>query len=619
MTTPEPPSSPSPSPTPVAPTPTAQAPLPPEPARSSARGCFFAAAALALLVVVAVIVFMIGVFGAARSMTGSGQTFSIASGSVLEIPLSGPLSQAPPTVELGPLFGGNPPSLWGVRRALLEAAEDNDISAVLLRISGAGLGWATAEEILGLLDDFRETGKPVHALLRSDMISDLDYFLATGADRIWVTPYAGVLVNGLASQPQFYRGSLDKLRIEPQVIMFKEYKSAGESYNNYEMSPYFRESIEGLLETFSGRFSERVTARRGVSAAALEEFLAKGVTSTADMKASGLVDERGFLDQVHDALSDEIDSRYEGVGLDDYLRSLGPESRSGRDRIAVVFGEGQIVTQAVEGPSLPFFGSVGFSGPIVARNIREAAEDSRTRAIVFRVDSPGGAVVGSNLVLHEIQRAQANGIPVIISMADYAASGGYWVSMSADAIVAQPSTVTGSIGVVFTKFNLDGFYEWLGTNTATVTTDENATIFAFTAWDEDDREAVVRWMDSSYSGFTEGVAEGRGMPLEKVQKIAKGRVWSGIQALGNGLVDELGGFDRAVEIAVEKAGIDGRPSLVVYPRPKTFFEQVMDAQMVAAPVAALRDTPLSLEGLVEFVEGFAEPRVEARAPDLNIR
>lgn len=589
-----------------------QQPLPaPEPARSSRRGCFLAAALLAVVVVAGVIFLMISMFAAMRSLSGV-EAISVSQGSVLEISLVGPLPQAPPAIEMGGLFGPPQSTFWGLRRALRRAAGDSDISGVLLRLGGAGVGWATAEEILEQLDAFRASGKPIYALLRADMITDLDYFLATGADRIWVTPYAGVIVNGLASEAQFYRGSLDKLKIEPQVIMFKEYKSAGEAYANYEMSSYMRESIEGLLSTFSSRFSAIVTERRGISAGDLETFLARGVSTTQQLLDAGLVDDRGFLDDVHNAFEDATGRNFERVSLTGYLTSLGPESRMGRDRIAVVFGEGAIVTPAVESP-LPFFGSAGFSGPIVARNVREAAADPRTKAIILRVDSPGGAVVGSNLVLHEVKRAQAEGIPVVVSMADTAASGGYWVSMSADSIVAQPTTVTGSIGVVFQKFNLDGFYEWLGVNTERITTDQNATIFNFSPWDEEDREKVMEWMDSSYRGFTEAVAEGRGLPIEKVQEIARGRVWSGIDALEVGLVDELGGFEKAVEVAAGLADLGDSPRLVVYPRPKTFFEQLSDLQTVRTPML-----PASRAALIDFVEELAEPRVEAIAPDLDI-
>lgn len=585
---------------------------PAEPPRSSRRGCFIAAALLAFVVVAGVIFLMVSMFAAMRSLSG-GESISVSRGSVLEISLVGPLQQAPPTIEMGSLFGPAPSSLWGLRRALRAAAADDDISGVLLRLGTAGVGWATAEEILEQIDAFRESGKPVYALLRADMIGDLDYFLATAADRIWVTPYAGVIVNGLASEAQFYRGSLDKLEIEPQVIMFKEYKSAGEAFANYEMSPYMRESIEALLSTFGNRFAEVVTERRGVSEADLDAFLARGISTTQQMLDAGLVDARGFLDDVHAAFEEETGRGFERVSLPAYLSSLGPERRTGRDRIAVIFGEGTIVTPAVEAP-LPIFGTAGFSGPIVARNVREAADDPRTKAIILRVDSPGGAVVGSNLVLNEVKRAQAQGIPVVVSMADTAASGGYWVSMSADAIVAQPTTVTGSIGVVFQKFNLDGFYEWLGINTERITTDRNATIFNFSPWDEEDRDKVVEWMDSSYRGFTEAVAEGRQLPIERVQEIARGRVWSGIDALEVGLIDQLGGFETAVGVAAELAELGDDPRVVVYPRPKTFFEQLADLQTVRSP-----QLPTSRAALVEFVEELAEPRVEAIAPTLKIR
>lgn len=583
--------------------------------KSSKTGCIVVAVVVLLVVGVA---FVLLTWLALRSVGKAAS--KVSRGTVLELSLSGSWTEGPSEYDLGLLFGTTTRSLWDLRRTLNAAAEDPDIVGLRLVAENAGAGWSTAEEILEYVDHFRESGKPVHAQLAGDMVSDVDYFLATGADRIWIMPETAAVINGVAAEVQFYRGSLDKLHVEPQVLMYKEYKSAGEPYVNYGMSEYMRESMTAVLASIHDRFLDRVALRRGVERDRVEAFLARGMTTAADLLEMGLVDEIGYRDQVTGTLAEAAGvDEYRGVSFAAYRQSLGKESR-GRRRIAIVYGEGPIVTSTPD--TLFPFALAMFSGSRVAANIQAAADDPRVKAIVFRVNSPGGSAVGSDLVRRAIVRVRAQGTPVVVSMSDVAGSGGYWVAMAADAIVAHSTTMTGSIGVVFTKFNLDGFFEWLGTNTDRITTSPAADMFGTGPLEDAELEGVRSWMDATYDSFTSKVAESRDLDLEHVQEIARGRVWSGRDALALDLVDYLGGLDTAIEVAKELADLsDEDISLVVVPRPKTLFERLFEENRVSVPpfgrLLGVDSTGLLDLGAVErWLRQAARPQVQVRMTDV---
>lgn len=586
------------------------------PPRRSRRGCWIAAVLLALLLIAgAAVTFFLFLAGIAASMQGTPA--QIARGSVLEVRLSGPVTESPPLFDLG-LFGvESPSSLWELRRALEAAATDDRIAGLLLEVHGPLVGWASAEEIVAQLDRFRASGKPVHALVQSDMLDDLAYYLATAADQIWLNPQTAGVINGLVAESPFVRGSLDKLHVTPEVIMYKEYKSAGEMFANYEMSPYMRESLQAVLRAMDTTFRSRVVERRGIASGALDELMGRGMTSADSMVEAGLVDQLGYRDQVQAAF-EELDGvgEYTAIDVGSYARTQGEPRPLAGERIAVVFGEGQIVAETLQ-PALPFFGPVLFSGPVVAQHLRDAADDPKVKAIVFRVNSPGGSAVGSDVVRREIVRARENGTPVVVSMSDVAGSGGYWVAMAADRIVARPTTITGSIGVVFSKLGLEGFFEWVGTNFDQVETAPRADIFGIGPWGPGDREAVLSWMDAVYGNFTEAVAEHRGLDLAAVQQNAKGRIWSGTDALERRLVDELGGFDEAIRAAKEVAGIavESDVPVVLYPAPKGLWQRILEDDWASVETIghALR------VALAEVLAKQTQPRVEALAPVVRAR
>jgi protease-4 len=502
-------------------------------------------------------------------------------GTILELKLEGEIAEAPSAMSA--LFPGlaGPPSIFEVRNALAAAAKDEAIAGLRIDIENAQIGWGGAAELETAFSAFRLAGKPVHAYLRADLVPDIDYALALGADRIWLTPSSALAVNGFHAEVTFWRGTLDKLQIEPQYFMMKEYKSAGEPMMRKEMSEQFRDSTTALLVDIWEDFLGRVATRRGLDIASVRATANVGMVGSAEAQAAKWIDELGYEDQLKAALQRAASAdHYRGMSLRRYhdstlLRRAFPTGQ----RIAVVFGSGTILTSTNQGP----FDEGVFSGPRVARAIRAAADDDLVPGILLRIDSPGGTMVGSDHVWRAVQYARKERRkPVVVSMASLAASGGYYVSAGADAIVAHPATITGSIGVVFGKVNLAGLYELAGAHIDTIKVGDNADMLSLVkTLDAAQSQRVQSWMEESYDDFKRKVGEGRKLDAVKVEELARGRVWSGTDAKDLGLVDQLGGYDEAIAILREKAGIaaDAKVDLVVYPAPRTFLDVLLSEEV----------------------------------------
>ncbi|MBI2571393.1 MAG: signal peptide peptidase SppA [Candidatus Schekmanbacteria bacterium] len=501
-----------------------------------------------------------------------GQSRPAEQGSVLEIDLAGQVAEGPATDPFRQLLAAleerSTWSLWDLRRALEAAAKDEQIAAVRLNIGELAIGWAVADEISDMLAAFRESGKPVHAHLAGDAVNDLQYFLAAAADRVWIAPEAGVMVNGLRFEIPFWRGTLDKLHIEPHVIMYKEYKSAGEPISRQEMSEHFREQLTAIGEDLQARAVERIAKRIQKATADVVSAVDLGLLTADEAKELGWVDELGYEDQVAAELRGIAGTKkYQSVGVLRYLRGAPTPAIKG-DRVALLFAEGPILSTGKESP----LDEARIIGTKMAERIDEATDDSEVKAIVMRVDSPGGSAVGSDYVWRAVKRAQEAGKPVVVSMSTVAGSGGYWISMAADKIVAQPTTITGSIGVVFAKLDVRGLYGLIGSNISDVTLAKNADLMSsFEPLKPDHEQRWRHWMDHVYGSFIKKVADGRHLSPEAVEAIAKGRIWSGVDAKENGLVDELGGLDRAIALARELGKLPATAPVQIYPRPKSFF------------------------------------------------
>lgn len=469
-----------------------------------------------------------------------------------------------PRSPLEQLRGRGQPTLFHLRCALEAAARDRALKTVVLEVSAPAIGLATAQELHDLLRAIVAAGKRVVAVMSGDSITVRDYLLACGASEVVANPDSALMMLGVAAGGYFLKNALAKAGVEAQTLQWKEYKGAAEIFNRDGMSPEVRESLEAIVGDWKTLLAERVAASRKIDVERARALIGTGFMSVRAACAAGLIDRAGYIDDLRTELEPTPkDRRF--VNLGRYLRHIEyMRDARGRARLAVIHGLGPVLVG--DGPVAGEF----LSGERVADEIRRAARDQSIRAIIFRVNSPGGSAVGSDLVWRAVGEARRQGKPVVVSMGDVAGSGGYYVAMGADAIVAEPATITGSIGVVYTKFSLPDLLGRLGIKIETAQSDPVSDSLSFarplTAAELAQLNLVVGEL---YGNFTAKVAEGRKLDPAAAEALARGRVWSGVAAKARGLVDELGGLARAVEIAREKAGLKPEEphDLVIYPAP----------------------------------------------------
>lgn len=503
---------------------------------------------------------------------------SVPTNSVLVLNVSGDLPDYVAEDQIARALGvGQRQSFTGLLTQLRKAKVDNRIGAVLLDINFPGIGWGKADELRDAIADFKTSGKPVYAYMEIGM--NREYYIATAADKIFVPPPGDLYINGFAAEAMFYKGSLDKLGIEAEVIQVgPKYKSAPDQYTKTAMGDGQREVINAILDEYYSRFSNAIASSRKKSAADVTAIIDNAPYNAPQAKEQGLIDDALYIDQVYEALKTQL-----GYAADDPLRTItGGQYReipsdsvglNNGERVAVIFASGAI--NVGHSSNSPFGGEMVGSDTVV-KAINEAAADTGIKAIVLRVNSPGGSALASDLMWRAIENAKAKGKPVVVSMSDVAASGGYYISTNADKIVAEPATITGSIGVFMGKPVVKGMYDWLGITNEYITRGKNAGIFRATEkWTTEERAKMEEQTNHIYfANFVPKVAKGRNMTDEQVNTIAQGRVWTGTQAKANGLIDEFGGFEKAIEIAKQLANLPADKDVrrVVFPAPKPFFE-----------------------------------------------
>ncbi|MBI3663373.1 MAG: signal peptide peptidase SppA [Acidobacteria bacterium] len=509
----------------------------------------------------------------------------LAKNSVLLVDLSGPIEEQKPQGIFAQLFGGKVTVLHDVTDAIDTARNDDKIAGLVVKITTPDAGWAKLQEIRSHLLAFRKSNKPSVCYLHSDLVMNRQYYLATACDQVWMVPTAPLGITGLMTQSLFLRGTLDKLRVYPDMYGIDEYKTARNQYTEKKYTPWHKEMAESLMRSAFDNYAKDASEARRLDRAAFEKALAEGPFVSKDAMDRKLVDKAAYWDEVQQYFRDKT-KVWRPVELGRYLKEVGS---IGLNKIAVVHATGIIVVgESDAGPDGSIMGSES-----VSADLRRAREDKSIKAIILRVDSPGGSAVASEIIRREVQLARKQK-PVVVSMSDVAASGGYWISMSANKIIADPGTLTGSIGVVFGKMNISGLYGLLGLSTDQLTTSENATFLSETQnFTPAQRATVQKFMRDIYDNFTQGVAEGRKMKVDEVDKIARGRVWTGAQGKGIGLVDEIGGFDRALKVALELAKLDpSQPVKIVrFPEEKTLWETLLsrdDSQTIRAGVVAER-------------------------------
>jgi protease-4 len=487
----------------------------------------------------------------------------------LEVPLSGAVSEVAAPDSLSSLFlGAKPLAVYDLWMNLRKAKVDGRIQAVLLRLGLLQCDWAKANEMREAILDFRRSGKKVYAVIEEAPDFDMEYFVATACDRIILHPLGWLGINGIGGYVPFVKGALDKLGVRAEFEHVEEYKTAANMFTEKGFTPAHREEMESLYSDLFAQYVLTAAKARGKTEAEFRTLVDRGFFQGERAKAAGLVDDCLYEDEIQ-ALLRQDGRTSARVRFDDYTKvkpsSVGLET--GRT-VALIYAVGTIMT----GESLPQV----MGGSTVARWIRAARNDGSVKAIVLRVDSPGGSSVGSDVIWREVALARKVK-PVVVSMSDVAGSGGYWIAMAATKIVAQPQTLTGSIGVLAGKFSIDGLLGKLGITSEKLAFGEKADIFSpFRPFTPDERKVLKEEILWTYERFLSKAAEGRGLTRDEVDAVGKGRVWTGRQAKDRKLVDELGGLTMAVGIAKKEAGIDADEEVRfdVWPKKRSFWQAV---------------------------------------------
>lgn len=505
---------------------------------------------------------------------------SIPEHALLVVRPGGELLEVRPDDVLGQVLGNESSTVRTIVESLAKAKRDSRITGVLLMPSTLELPlWGKLQELRDAIVDFRESGKAVVAFLEYG--GDREYYLASAADRVFLLPTSPLDLTGVASYEVFLRGALDKLGAYPDFVHVGAYKTAVNQFTQTGFTPEHREMTESLNRDLYEQLVGDIAEARKKSVADVRSLIDEGPFAPAVAEQSGLVDGLAYLDQLDDRIADLdlFEKDLPHVEETDYRqvtpRSLGitPQSRIAVLYAAGVIASGESVYDTVNG-------SIVGSDTIVEQ-IQQIRDDDSVKAIVLRVDSPGGSSVASDVIWREltITHEQNPSRPIVASMSDLAASGGYYISMPADVIVAQPATLTGSIGIFGGKIAVGEALTKIGVATATVQSGRNAAISSpFEPFTLEQREKIASYMRVFYDGFVQKAAANRGRTPAEVEAVAQGRVWTGQQAQERGLVDMLGGLDTAIAIAKERAGIpeDEDVELVTYPAPRTLYEALSE-------------------------------------------
>lgn len=534
-------------------------------------------AGLILFFVVVPIVFVMSVIGSAKPQ-------SVTTDSVLQLDLRRGLSDQDPDNPFA-FLGGKTLSVVSIAQTLHRAESDPRVKGLLIRLPEGGMTPAAADEIRLAVKAFRASGKPVLAHsqgLYASGITTATYMLGSSTGDFWMQPGAALQSTGIATDETFFKRFFDKWKIHSDYQQRYEFKNAVNPFLYSDFTPAHREAELGWLTSVYTSEIGAAAADRRQSPAQLRATLEAGPYAAEDARAHGLIDQIGQVEQAEKAIRAKAGGA-ELVDLANYKASAALGSVTG-PTIAVIGAEGDITTGASKGSG--FSQSAGIYSDDVAKAFQEAIDDKDVKAILFRVSSPGGSDTASEQILAGVRAAKAAGKPVVVSMGTYAASGGYWISSEATKIIAEPTTLTGSIGVFGGKFALADALGGFGVDQRSIGVGGDFA-GAFTSgqpFTSAQRAQVSAWMDRIYAGFIQRVAEGRRLPVERVQQIAKGRVWTGAQAKELGLVDGLGGFYDAVRETKRLIGLQptDRVQLRTMPQKKSAFTAFENALGVSA-------------------------------------
>jgi protease-4 len=471
------------------------------------------------------------------------------------------------------------PTLIELITALDQASRDPRVEGLIARLDDVGPGLAQAQELRAALARFRDQGKFAYA--HADSFGEfgpgmLGYYLATAFDEIHLQPLGALGLTGVVIETPLLRGLLDRLGIEPALDKRGVYKNAADTFTESELSPAHRESLESLAASVDEQLKSGIAEGRGMTVAEVTRLIDGGPYLADEAHTARLVDRLSYWPDVLEQARAQAGAAAEPVSLGDYARAVA--IAPGRDApvIALIQGVGQI--QCGDSDYGALDGWV-MGADTIATALADAIDDPEVQAILFRINSPGGSAVASEGIGRQIRRARERGKPVIVSMAEFAASGGYWIAMDAARIVAEPGTLTGSIGVFAGKPVLTEFWDEVGVNWGQVARGANATMWStLVGYSEQARARLEAFLDQTYAAFVAGVSRGRGLSRDEVLRVAEGRVWTGQQAKDLGLVDELGGFDRALALAKETVGIAPQQAVELrqFPEALTPWQEVLE-------------------------------------------
>jgi len=543
---------------------------------------------------------------------------------ILELDLTEPLIEGVPQDPLGAVLARRRTALEAVLEGLRRAGRDPRVRALVVKLGGprSVLSPARAQELRAAVSGFRGEGKLTVAW--AETFGELGqgtvpYYLATAFDEVWLQPSGGVGITGVAAELPFLRGALDKAGVTVEVSRRHEYKNAADMFTEQGFSAAHREATERLVESLMEQLVGGIAADRGLEVAGVRALFDRAPLFATEALEAGLVDRLGYRDEVYDAVRDR-------VGADALLQYVGRYSRSGgsrlaeasrrlaggnREALALVHVTGSIHLGRSRRQPL---GRQSAGSDTVAAALRSAAKAPEVKAVVLRVASPGGSYVASDAIWRQVALTRQAGTPVVVSMGDVAASGGYFVAMGADVIVAEPATITGSIGVLSGKPVIADLLDRLGVAHDRVAGARHGLMSSpFERFTDDEWERLDAWLDRIYDDFVAKVAEGRGLAADGVHDVARGRVWSGADAQERGLVDELGGLATAVEVAKERAGLppSAEPDLLVHPR-RPLVARLRPA--LSSEDAAAADAQVRLDAWGAFSELAAFLGLPAHGP-----
>ncbi len=531
--------------------------------------------------------------------------------SILVINLDKPVKDKVLTEDFPSLGNKKPLSLTDIKNAINFAAGDKRIKGILLQSRTVLADWAQTEEIRKALQEFKQSGKFIIAY--SDLYSQKAYYLASVADRVYIVPTGTLLWTGLSAELMYYKRLLDKLGVDPILIRHGEYKTAAEPFIRDKMSEPNREQYTLLLNRIWNNMLSAIAQSRGISVNKLNDLADNLlVRGSEDALRYSLVDGEVYYDQLVDTVKNLIglpaDKKVPMIKLQDYIKVVNVPS-SGKNKIAVVYAQGNIVDVAN-----PYGDDNQIVGSRYARLLDKIRKDPEIKAVVLRVNSPGGSAMASEQIWREVQLIKQVK-PIVVSMGGVAASGGYYISCAADEIVADSMTITGSIGVFGLFFNAQKLMnDKLGITTSVVKTNDNADFGSiFHPMNEDQKDYIRTMIEDVYNRFISHVAQGRGLSVEYVDSIARGRVWQAIDAYHLGLVDTLGDLDLAISLAAQKAGIRSY-RIVEYPKPKTWLEVLLQNSVSVKANVVEANIPQEFKRLISMQWLLQKPGIWALMP-----